>query len=63
MKLQTVYDADGKAHNIEPVDAREYIASGAYFHESPTEPVKKPRASKKDAAIEPAKTESEAQPE
>jgi hypothetical protein len=31
MTTQIVYDAAGKAIELEPVDAREYLASGAYF--------------------------------
>lgn len=36
MTKQIVYDSDGKSYEIEPVDAREYIASG-YYSESPPE--------------------------
>ena len=33
--MQTVYDAQGVAYNVEPVDAREWIGSGSYFAEPP----------------------------
>jgi hypothetical protein len=33
--MQTVYDAAGKAYELEPVDAREYVASGHYFNTKP----------------------------
>jgi len=32
---RTVYDAEGKAHEVEAVDALEYIASGSYFSAPP----------------------------
>ncbi len=50
--MQTVYDAEGKAHTVEPVDAREYLASGHYFEEAPAAaPVKgKPGRKPRDAA-------------
>lgn len=35
MITQTVFDADGRAHVLEPVDAREYIESGHYFSARP----------------------------
>lgn len=33
--LKTVYDAEGKPHTVEGVDAREYLASGTYFSSPP----------------------------
>jgi len=33
--MHTVYDTQGNAHTVEPVDAREYVASGSYFSEPP----------------------------
>lgn len=35
MASRTVYDADGKAYEVEAVDAREYIKSGHYFAAAP----------------------------
>jgi hypothetical protein len=33
--MQTVYDKDGKAYEVDSVDAREYIAMGEYFSSKP----------------------------
>ena len=49
--MQTVFDADGTAFEVEPVDAREYVASGAYTYEAPA---KKSKAGKKPAATDQA---------
>jgi hypothetical protein len=49
----TVYDAAGKPHTVEPVDAREYVASGHYFREPPEAQKVAPAA---PAAPEPAPT-------
>lgn len=35
MITQTVFDADGRAYELEPVDAREYLESGSYFSKPP----------------------------
>lgn len=33
--MPTVYDSNGKSYDVESVDAREYVASGNYFHQNP----------------------------
>jgi hypothetical protein len=35
MPMQTVFDAEGNAFTIEPVDAREWLKSGHYFANQP----------------------------
>ncbi len=58
--MQTVYDADGNATVIEPVDAREYVASGSYTYEAPevapdapTDKPKRGRRAVADAEVAP----------
>lgn len=50
MAMQTVYDAAGVAHTVEPVDAKEYIRSGSYFREPPEPQQKDPTEAKADGA-------------
>lgn len=54
MALKTVYDADGKPFSVEPVDAREYVKSGAYSY-TPPEEAKPARAKAAKADPEEAK--------
>jgi len=35
MPKVTVYDAQGNPHSVDPVDAREYVASGSYTMQNP----------------------------
>lgn len=35
MAKVTVYDKEGKAHEVDSVDAKEYVASGGYTAENP----------------------------
>ena len=35
MAKVTVYDKDGKPHEVDSVDAKEYVASGSYTRENP----------------------------
>lgn len=54
MTMQTVYDADGAAFEVESVDAREYVESGSYSYEAPSAtpeaPADKPKRGRKPAA-------------
>lgn len=52
-KTRTVYDEAGKAYLVDPVDAKEYIATGRYTAEHPKPVV----AEVKHEVKEPAKTE------
>ncbi|MBK7822921.1 MAG: hypothetical protein IPJ61_18630 [Tessaracoccus sp.] len=58
--LRTVYDAEGREHTVEAIDAREYLATGLYFAEPPAPPVE-PIGSKlpdPDPSAEPDKSEA-----
>lgn len=37
--MQTVYDKEGNAYEVDSVDAREYIAMGGYFSSNPKEKI------------------------
>ena len=48
--MKTVYDADGKAYEVEPVDAREYLETGRYFASKPEpKPAEPPKPEPKKA--------------
>lgn len=38
---QTVYDAQGNSYTLDSVDAREYLATGRYFTDVPTQEAEK----------------------
>lgn len=44
--MKTIYDAEGVAKTVEPVDAREHIATGQWFSSPPEKPEAKPKAVK-----------------
>lgn len=37
MAKVTVYDKEGKPHEVDSVDAKEYVASGSYTRENPSD--------------------------
>lgn len=52
--MVTIYDADGNALSVEPVDARESVETGRYTYAPPAAQA---------APLEPAQTSGEPQPE
>jgi hypothetical protein len=55
MAKVTVYDKEGKPHEVDSVDAKEYVASGSYTAENPNPEVKHEADPAADEAVREAR--------